>query len=256
MNIYEELLSQAAAWRKQYEEWYQPDAKLDQWKASWSNQNQTWFGEDGRIMQYLTAWYAQNSEWFSSGGSSGMWSDFRTSWDEFVQRWSSQDTTWYGSGGNDSASWPSFRTSWNEFRDLWSRQDELWYGTTGNGDSFWTQFMDSWVQWNGETENANWKRYFDLWKYYVYDHEVYNKAYSAADYTRIKSEAEAEKGDAVYALAEALTATTTSLKDPQVQTNALLSQILIVATAIMEQTNNDGASFVDAISALALGIQT
>ena len=48
------------------------------------------------------------------------------------------------------------------------------------------------------------------------------------------------------------------LKDPQVQTNALLSQILVVATAIMNQNNNVAGtvSLSDALTSLALGLTT
>jgi hypothetical protein len=45
------------------------------------------------------------------------------------------------------------------------------------------------------------------------------------------------------------------LKDPQVQTNTLLSQILIVLEAILQAENTSGgASLATALSALGLGL--
>ena len=48
------------------------------------------------------------------------------------------------------------------------------------------------------------------------------------------------------------------LKDPQVQTNALLSQILIVVSAIMNQNNNvpGTTSLSEALAGLAVGLTT
>ena len=73
---------------------------------------------------------------------------------------------------------------------------------------------------------------------------------------RIKAASKAkESGDLVNALAEALVQNTVDLKDPQVQTNALLSQILIVIQAIMNQNNKvGGLSLPDSLNALALGL--
>ena len=58
------------------------------------------------------------------------------------------------------------------------------------------------------------------------------------------------------ALAEALTANVVNLKDPTVQTNAILAQILIVVQAIMNQNNNvaGATTLADSLQALATGL--
>lgn len=98
--------------------------------------------------------------------------------------------------------------------------------------------------------------FFESWVSYFVEHTAYSKAYNHADVSRIQNTEKAEAGQAIYALAEALVQNTVDLRDPQVQTNALLSQILIVAQAIMQQNNGagNGLSLPDSLSALALGI--
>ena len=56
----------------------------------------------------------------------------------------------------------------------------------------------------------------------------------------------------------ALTGNLVDLKDPQVQTNAILAQILVVVSSIMNQNNNVAStvSLSDALSGLALGLTT
>ena len=98
------------------------------------------------------------------------------------------------------------------------------------------------------------------WTNYYVHHTAYSNAtldsYKAADI--IKAEKK-ENGDAVLALANALTDNTIGIKegfkDPVVQTNVLLAKILIVAEAIMQQNNKTGGlSLPDALSALGLGM--
>lgn len=102
--------------------------------------------------------------------------------------------------------------------------------------------------------NSNFKTYLDEWKAYFIEHEVYNKSYKFDDVERIRGEENRTNSDAIYTLAEALTGA--DLRDPQVQTNALLSQILLVINAIMQQNNKTsaGLSLPDTFSALALGM--
>lgn len=104
--------------------------------------------------------------------------------------------------------------------------------------------------------------YLTDWRNYYIKHTAYSDAtlnsYKAADI--IKSEKK-ENGDAVLALADALTRNTIGIqegfKDPVVQTNVLLAKILIVAEAIMQQNNKTGGlSLPDALSALGLGMTT
>lgn len=99
------------------------------------------------------------------------------------------------------------------------------------------------------------KEFYDGWVDYYVNHTAYSKetlnAYSVAG---IKNAEKNESGDAVLALAKALTQNTVDLKDPAVQTNALLSQILIVAEAIMQQNNSTSGVLPTSLAALGLGI--
>lgn len=95
-----------------------------------------------------------------------------------------------------------------------------------------------------------WKKYFVL-------HEAYKNAYDSSDVEKIQREEKGEASTAVYRLAEALTNNDTELLDPVMQTNALLSQILLVAQAIMQQNNSTtggNASLFSSLQATALGL--
>lgn len=95
----------------------------------------------------------------------------------------------------------------------------------------------------------------DLFDSYIVKHEVYDASYKYEDVEKIKNEEATGQSDAIYALAAALTQNTVDLKDPTVQTNAILAQILIVVQAIMQQNNTtDKLTLPDAISAMATGM--
>lgn len=99
--------------------------------------------------------------------------------------------------------------------------------------------------------------FYDEWVEYFVKHEVYNSAFSPDEVNRVANAEKGESQDAVYALAEALTKNDVKLLlDPTIQTNALLSQILIVVNAIMQQNNeaSTGTSLPDTLSALAMGL--
>lgn len=74
--------------------------------------------------------------------------------------------------------------------------------------------------------------------------------------TAVKNAEKAEQGDAAYKLADILTSNFVDLKNPTVQTNVLLAQILNVVFAIMNQNNSVAgvASLPDALTSLALGL--
>lgn len=91
---------------------------------------------------------------------------------------------------------------------------------------------------------------------YFIKHTYYDQ--SGYDYTKVseiqRKEATGEQ-DAIYALASALTQNTVDLRDPTVQTNAILAQILIVVQAIMQQNNTTGKLTIpDSIAAMASGM--
>ena len=98
--------------------------------------------------------------------------------------------------------------------------------------------------------------FYDSWVDYFVKHTAYSAAYNHSDVTKVQLAERSGSQDAVYALAEALTKNTVDLLDPTVQTNAILSQILIVVNAIMQQNNKTGSglSLPDTLSGLALGI--
>ena len=112
--------------------------------------------------------------------------------------------------------------------------------------------------------------YMREWERYYIQHEAYNEAtggvgegkgaYQAA--VELRAQEQGEFGDSVFALAKALTENKNwqeelgdKLKEPAVQTNALLAQILLLVDAIRQQ-NNDTAivSVPTALSSLGLGI--
>lgn len=99
-------------------------------------------------------------------------------------------------------------------------------------------------------------RWLNEWIDYFIHHTAYNDSYSYADVRKIQDDEKSESADAIYALAEALTANTTNLLDPTIQTNALLSQILIVVNSIMQQNNTlkSNISLPDTLAALSTGL--
>lgn len=139
---------------------------------------------------------------------------------------------------NQQLDWKSY------FKSEWINKGwPAFVATSGSGlfNKFYSEFM---------------KRF--ITNYYYNNTSGYT--YSDVEAIQRKSKQQ-ENGDTVYALAEMLTKNLVDLKDPTVQTNALLSQILIVVNAIMNQQNEvastTGASqILDSFSAMALGLTT
>ena len=137
-----------------------------------------------------------------------------------------------------------------------------------DSNNWWSNWIDTtwkkdWVDtaWKQDWLSTNWSRKFlSYWTDIYVKFDTYSKntnnAYKAID--KIKSESKKkESGDAVLALAKALTDNTADLKDPTVQSNALLAQILIVVEAILQAENvSGGASLQTSLSALGLGLTT
>ena len=100
-------------------------------------------------------------------------------------------------------------------------------------------------------------------KYFV-NHTYYSntKGYKFEDVTKIQNDyRKQENGAVVTELANVLTNNLVDLADPQMQTNALLSQILIITKAIMNQGNqvagtNGHSALLESLSAMALGMTT
>lgn len=100
--------------------------------------------------------------------------------------------------------------------------------------------------------------FYRAWEDYFIKHSVYSTALKD-NYQAVLDIQKKEKngtGDAINALADALTKNNVDLRDPAVQTNALLSQILKIVASIMAQNNTkvDGLSLQDTLSAMATGM--
>ena len=158
----------------------------------------------------------------------------QTNWKDYF------DTAWLG-------------TQWSEFRSQYSQEWADWR----------TYFDTAWLEETWKTnfvgESGLFTRFFNEFINKFVEHTYYDASgYKYTDVTDIQRREDAQKGDAVYALADALTGNLVDLKDPQVQTNALLAQILQVVFAIMNQNNNVAGtvSLADTLSGLAIGLTT
>ena len=98
--------------------------------------------------------------------------------------------------------------------------------------------------------------FYDQWVDYYVNHTAYTReTLSAYDVAAIRNAERTESGDAVLALANALTSNMVDLKDPAVQTNVILSKILLTAQAIFQQGNQAATvSLPTALSSLGLGL--
>ena len=98
---------------------------------------------------------------------------------------------------------------------------------------------------------SEWMDYF-VW-HKVYDDQTHASTLQSK-LNQIKSDENSEISDAVYTLARNLLGS--EFKDPQVQTNALLAQILMVVNAIMQQQNDtsETLSLPNTMAGLAQGI--
>lgn len=181
-------------------------------------------------------------------------------WDKLDSFQTDMNTQWKGWRENDwTANW--VKTTWNKewVETAWGK---TWISDAWKKDWIDTQWSTNWLgldaNKNSSTSGWNWKSFMDtvidrFIKYTTYTAETKN-AYKAIDTVKSK-EKEKESGDAVLALAKALTNNTAELKDPAVQTNALLAQILIVLEAIMQAENTSGgATLATTLSALGLGL--
>lgn len=99
---------------------------------------------------------------------------------------------------------------------------------------------------------------------YFVKHVVYNAALGGTEddptswyskVQKVQQEEKEESSSAIYALADALTSNMVDLKDPQVQTNALLAQILKLVEVITTQNASAGGgqSIADSLIGMALG---
>lgn len=120
------------------------------------------------------------------------------------------------------------------------------------------QIIDGQVEWRTQFigESGYFTKFFEEFMKTFVEHTYYNSGYTYDDVLSVQRQEKEEQGSAVYALAEALTGNFTDLKNPTLQTNAILAQILVVVSAIMNQNNNVAGtvSLADTLSSLALGL--
>ena len=100
------------------------------------------------------------------------------------------------------------------------------------------------------------KEFYDKWVAYYIDRAFYEQQYGIKSVMELQSKERSESSSAVYALADALTQNDIDLNDPNIQTNALLAQILKVVQALMQQNNlqNSDKSLPNSMIGLALGL--
>lgn len=125
----------------------------------------------------------------------------------------------------------------------------------------WKEYFDTtWVATVWKTdfvgESGLLQKFFDQLIGKMVEDTYYTEGKTYTDVASIQRQEKENKDNAIYSLADALTGGLVNLQDPQAQTNALLAQILIVATAIMNQNNNVAGttSLSDALTSLALGL--
>ena len=103
------------------------------------------------------------------------------------------------------------------------------------------------------------KKYESFYSDWI-DYYIKHTAYSSEtlDAYKVEQILNADKtatGDAVNALADALLSNAVDLKDPAVQTNVLLSQMLVTLNAILQQnTKTNNSVLPTSLSALGLGL--
>lgn len=137
--------------------------------------------------------------------------------------------------------WKSYRSSWDEYHE--SSDDH--FESSFDYFNLWGEYYEDWT-------NA-----CKQWTKYFIEHQVYNDAYDYSTVESVKRKERQGSYDAVYALAEALTKNTVDLRDPAVQTNALLSEILLIVNAIMQQNNQTSGgtlSLADTLAGMSLGL--
>lgn len=140
---------------------------------------------------------------------------------------------------------------WKQGKEFWETQVEK---DTAIIDIL-TGIQTSWITWNEDWTkfHSEWQNYFQDWTRYFIEHTYYSAA-SGIDIKAIQAEEKKQEGQAIYALADALSGNIEGLKDPTVQTNALLAKILLVVTSILNQGGSAGNyDLMGSLMGLAMG---
>lgn len=102
------------------------------------------------------------------------------------------------------------------------------------------------------------KSFYDAWVAYFVDHTAYNAGIEYNSLTKVLDDTKREPADAVNTLSDILIGALTkdNMKDPQVQTNVLLAQILQILTSLLQQgamSSSGGSMLSDTLLQLAFG---
>lgn len=181
-------------------------------------------------------------------------------WEEERTFWADQRAVWELEQTFREVTLPAF---WDEERAVWESErifrDETLPGRWTLEDEAWQRDADFYELAGGylKTLDNNLKSFYDDWVDYFVNFTAYSEKYSYADVEKIQKEEKDGQSSAIYALAQALTQNTVDLRDPTLQTNALLSQILILVNTIVQQTNTESSgagSIAETLAGLALGL--
>lgn len=159
------------------------------------------------------------------------------------------------------------RQFWRE--DFWDRySDPMFEEINIIKEEYLQKIIDNQIDWKeyfteqyvkGWLEERWDKQFWQQFNDYFFEHKIYNGGtLELKTLEKVQKKEKSQKGDLSNALAEMLTVNNQNLddlKDPAIQTNLLLSQILVVVNAIMNQNAKaEGTvSLAETISALATG---
>lgn len=153
--------------------------------------------------------------------------------------------------------WEAFQTQAGakQKADREAKEEQYWIDNIAllTESIYWLDHIDS----SNERLVQLFEGFINDWQDYYLKHTVYNSAYDPSYVDKVLRTERENSETAIYALADALTENDVKLLlDPTVQTNALLAQILKVASAILNQGNSGvgGVSLPDTIAGLSLGI--
>lgn len=190
------------------------------------------------------------------------------------------------SGQFETVIWNPFFTAlsgfWGGFADN-GYQTKFWDPFYADGKKFdqgitklFNEIVNVRDKWIGDTENADTVRgllntindtliafndtftdWVTEWTDFYINHTTYSARTASADWSEMVSMEQAASRDTALALAQSLESISDldSLKDPTVQSNVLLSKIVVILEAMMQQNNSAGGlSLIDTISAMGLGL--
>jgi hypothetical protein len=185
----------------------------------------------------------------------GFWSKSEEFWAKNEEFWAKNEQFW----AKNEEFWAKSESFWGKTEEFWGKNEGFW----AKNEEFWSKseeyqlkLIDLTTAGNKSLQQIfdNNKSFKQKFEDYFINHTFYSKSYDHSDVVRIQKNEQYKASDAITALANALTGAK-DLTDPTLQTNAILSQILIVAQAILNQNNTTGKlSLSDTLSGMGLGL--